>query len=1122
MHKAWLVAILLLFVTGQAPLRATDAGDLLPQYLRCEYRVNPIGVDVPHPRLSWVLKATDPRQRGKRQTAYQILVAGSRARLLAGTGDEWDTGKVPSDQTIHIEYAGKPLRSQTPYYWKVRVWNETGKPSAWSEVNSWVAGLFSKSEWAAQWITDPDILVPPSAEAEAVRGVNSGYMAVVARDPDTQKWAAVDLGAPAAIDAVRLYPATSFDWQEGSPTTYFPLRFKIEVANQADFSDAKVVVDRTIEDVPDPDIDAEPPTYQFSPTPARYVRLVVTRLRAENELFANFALAELQVLSQGRNLAQGKTVTALDAVEAPGWSQANLVDGVTKPVRRKEIRQPVTCLRKGFNVDGPVRRAYVYVTARGVYELRLNGRRVGDHILAPEWTSYDKRSQYQAYDVTDALHPGKNAIGVMLAHGWYSGRVGLMGRRRIYGKTPELLLHLDVQYANGRRLIVTSDGSWRRTSDGPIRSADVYDGETYDARQEMAGWDLPGFDDKAWKPVVVAGEIGKEELTWQRNDPIRIVRDLEPVAMKEPRPGVYIFDLGQNMVGHVRLKVSGPTGTTMRVRHGEMLTEKGELYTANLRDAWQIDRYVLRGSGVEVFEPHFTYHGFRYVEVTGLPARPAKDTVIGRVFHSAAPGAGEFATSSTLFNQLMSNIVWTQRGNMEGIHTDCPQRPERLGWTGDLQAFSQAAIFNMEMATFYRKFLLDLRDDQLPEGTFPDVTPNPLRVAPDGNPALRSSLLYGSPAWGDAGVIVPWRLWVNYADKQAVAKEYEAAKAWVEFIHHNNPNLLWLTKRGLDPGDWLTADTLMREGWPRTGATVPHEVFATAFFAHSADLLARMAAVLGRADDARQYRELFAQIKEAFNRAYVAPDGQIQGNTQAGYALALHFDLLPESLRPAALEHLLNAFEPYRGHLSTGFHATHRLMLELTRYGRTEEAYRLLNLRDFPSWGLMIDNGATTLWERWDGYVRGRGFQNPGMNSFNHVAFGSVGEWMWRNIIGINPDEEQVGYKHFVLHPRLGGGLTWAKGTYNSIRGPISSDWKIDGQRFVFRVTIPPNTTANVYVPARELAEVREGGRPAQTAAGVKFVRMQEGSAIFEVGSGHYEFTVGPQATARGSSTGGR
>ncbi len=480
------------------------------------------------------------------------------------------------------------------------------------------------------------------------------------------------------------------------------------------------------------------------------------------------------------------------------------------------------------------------------------------------------------------------------------------------------------------------------------------------------------------------------------------------MRMTEPKPGVYVFDMGQNMVGWCRLRADAPAGTKITVRHAEMLDKDGMIYTANLRGAEQVNQYTWRG-GEAALEPHFTYHGFRYVEVTGLPGRPAHDAILGRVFHSAAPRAGWFSCSNELANRIMRCVEWSQRGNMMSVPTDCPQRTEREGWMGDIQAFAQTAIFDRDMAAFFTKWIADVRDSQADDGRYPDMAPH----LADPN-----KIMSGVPAWGDAGIVVPWRMYQNYADARLLEQHFDSARRWIEFIHRNNPDLLWRKNRGNDYGDWLNGDELAVKGYPRGISGVPHEVLATAFFAHSAGIVAKMADVLGRKDDAATYRNLAAGIRAAFNRAYVAPDGRIQGDTQAGYALALHFNLLDEPLRPRAVQRLLEAIKRFNNHPSTGMQATHRMLLELTRAGHHDEAWRLVHLRTVPSWGYMVEMGATTMWERWDGYVQGRGFQDPGMNSFNHWAFGSVGEWVWRELAGINPDDEQPGYKHFVIRPR--------------------------------------------------------------------------------------------------------
>ncbi|HEV8486703.1 MAG TPA: glycoside hydrolase family 78 protein [Blastocatellia bacterium] len=760
-----------------------------------------------------------------------------------------------------------------------------------------------------------------------------------------------------------------------------------------------------------------------------------------------------------------------------------------------------TTLRREFKLPASVKRAVVYASALGLYELHINGQRVGDQLLAPEFTDYHSHTQYQAYDVTSLLRSGDNVLGAQLADGWYAGGVGL-GRalikkpRNIYGDHPRLLAQLEIELADGKKEQIVTNNSWRTTREGPIRAADILDGETYDARREMAGWDKPGFDDKAWQFADVASGVGTK-LVAQPNEPIRVTRELKPVAVSEPKPGVYVFDLGQNMVGWCRLNVQGVAGTTVRLRHAEMLNDDGTIYSDNLRAARQTDSYLLRGSGLEVFEPRFTYHGFRYVEVTGLERRPPISLITGCVLHSAMTQTGSFECSEPALNKLWQNILWTQRGNMLSIPTDCPQRDERLGWMGDIQIFVGTGILNMDMAAFFTKWMRDVRDAQAEDGRFADFSPHPFG---------KDKIFTGVPGWGDAGIVVPWRVWQHYGDERMLAESFESAKRWVEFIRSNNPDLLWKNRRGNDYGDWLNSDTLVYEGFPRKGGQVPKEIFATMMFAYAADLLSRMAGVLGKEDEAKKYGLLFENIKLALNKAYVAEDGRIQGDTQAGYALALHFDLLPEKIRPLAVKHMLDGIAAYKGHMSTGFHSTYRMMLELTRAGQNDAAYQLINHRTFPSWGYSIENGATTIWERWDGYVKGRGFQDKGMNSFNHYAIGAVGEWMYRTILGINNDDKHPGYEHFIVRPYPGGGLSWAKGSYDSIRGKIESSWSVLGGRLKFDVTIPANTTATVYVPAKDKANIMEGAQPVAKAAGVRFLRMEDGAAVFEVQSGKYSF----------------
>lgn len=664
-------------------------------------------------------------------------------------------------------------------------------------------------------------------------------------------------------------------------------------------------------------------------------------------------------------------------------------------------------------------------------------------------------------------------------------------------------MQLQVEFADGSMQIIVTDETWKYTLDGPIRYADILDGEMYDATREIPGWDTAAFHDAAWHAVDVL-EKAKGKLVAQPNEPIRITKRVRPVSVSEVKPGVWVFDLGQNIAGFCQIQLCEPANTIVRLRHAEMRNEDGTIYRTNLRmpedggplGARQEDRYICRG-GDETYQPRFTYHGFQFVEVTGLTSKPTLDMLTGCAVHSAAPEAGCFESSSAMLNQLFSNIFWTQRDNLPGIPTDCPQRDERLGWTGDMQVFSQTAAFNMDMAAFFTKWVQDLRDAQADDGRFPDFAPHPYDT---------NARFSGAPAWGDVGTVVPWRQWLNYGDKRLLAEHFEAAARWVEWIRSHNPDLVWRNKRNNDYGDWLHGDTLKADGWPRTGGEVPKEVFATAFFAHSTELVARMAHVLGRDAEASKYATLATAIKTAFCKNFVQADGRINGDTQAGYALALAFDLLPENLRPAAAAHMVEGVKRYNGHMSTGFNSTVRMMLELTRWGYNNIAYDLVNCKTFPSWGYMIENGATTIWERWDGYVKGRGFQDPGMNSFCHYAIGAVGEWMYRVILGINPDQREVGYKHVVIKPLPGGGLTFARGEYDSIRGKIAVAWRQESSRFHLDVTIPANVTATVCIPAKDATTVTESGHPAGQTPGVKFLRMEGNCAVYEVGSGEYSF----------------
>jgi alpha-L-rhamnosidase len=733
---------------------------------------------------------------------------------------------------------------------------------------------------------------------------------------------------------------------------------------------------------------------------------------------------------------------------------------------------PAPLLRREFDLALPVRRARLYATARGVYELSINGLRVSDQVLAPGWTDYNKRIQYQTYDVTGLLRAGQNSVGAQLGTGWYAGYIGPYGENKHYGLKPSLLVQLIVEHEDGSVSTLATDDSWRATT-GPIVYSDFLAGESYDAREEIEGWDLAGFDDRAWNPVETTA-LDETPLVADRSEPVRVIAELEPKTIDRRSDGSIMVDLGQNMVGWVRVRLSGPHGSTVRLRFTERLNRDGSFYSESLRSAHQSDFYTLRGGQSEEFEPHFTFHGFQYVELTGLADEITLESVTGVVVGSDLEKSGHFETSDSMVDQLQRNILWGQRGNFLSIPTDCPQRDERLGWLGDAQVFVRTSCFNADAAAFWTKWLVDVDDARSPEGAYSNVAPR-LVVMQDG-----------APAWGNAGVIIPWTIYQVYGDRRLLEQHYAAMAAWVDYLLAANPDLLWVNLRTRDYGDWLAI-----------GETTSKEMIGTAFFAHDADLMSKIAAVIGRESDVARYRDLFVRIKARFVEAYVSDDGAMLDDTQTGYCLALAFDLLPEEMRAGAARRLVANIERNNWHLTTGFVGVSHLCPVLTRAGYSDVAYRLLHNRDFPSWGYMIERGATTMWERWDGWTEENGFQTPRMNSFNHYAFGAIGDWLYRYVAGIDTDPDLPGYARIVIRP-YPGGLDRVSATYRSIRGEIKSEWTHQGTDFNLQIVVPANTTAVVHVPGAD-ATSEDGNEP---DAGFQ----EPGRSSFTVGSGEHRY----------------
>ncbi len=746
-------------------------------------------------------------------------------------------------------------------------------------------------------------------------------------------------------------------------------------------------------------------------------------------------------------------------------------------------------LRREFLSSKKIKRAMAYVTALGLYEMYINGERVGDHLLAPEWTNYHNRIQYQCYDVSNLLSKGDNVVATVLGNGWYCGGWQFWSSKLqpIYGKEPFLLAQFEIEYEDGSKQTVVSDESWQGMCDGPLQFTGIYEGVTYDARKDMAGWDKPDFAPDGWYAVKIAGDdVKKGKLVAQRNEPVRKTMEIKAVQVSEPKPGIYVFDLGQNMVGWCKLKIKGDTGDRIMLLHAEMLNPDGSAYIANLHAGHlstgdrQVDRYICNGSGEEMFEPAFTYHGFRYVEVYGLKEKPEPEDLTGIVFHSDFPKTGTFECSNPDINRLVSNIQWSQRGNFMSIPTDCPQRDERCGYTGDANFFMGAAVYNFDISGFFNKWLVDVcQDSQLPGGWYGDHAP--LYFSGANGPNV---------GWLDAGIFCPYTIYRTYGDKRVIEEHYSSMKRCMEWEIESANN--GIRTQG-NNGDWLNL-----------GGGASSEVVGTAHYVYSLKLMTEMASVIGRKKDAERYGRLAREMADNFVKVLMESDGSIKNSSQTGYALAFTMGLLPDDMKEKAAVKFREEVARFDNHLATGFIGTPRLLPALHLAGSNDLAYTLLLQEDFPSWLFQVKNGATSIWERWDGWRPDKGFQDSGMNSFNHYSFGAVGEYLFRMIGGIS--EAEPGYRKICIKPIVDVRIEWANTSYESIYGVIETKWKIDGEYLHLNVTIPANTMATVYIPSGDPASVTESGQNASVASGVKFLRQEDGYLVYTIQSGNYDF----------------
>jgi alpha-L-rhamnosidase len=768
------------------------------------------------------------------------------------------------------------------------------------------------------------------------------------------------------------------------------------------------------------------------------------------------------------------------------WPAPWVADGVSVP---RGAAPAARYFRHDFTAPEGTVQARLFLSAAGIVEPWLNGAKVtADHFL-PGWPDYQKRLFYVSYDVTAQVRPGANALGLILGDGWYSGT--LLNDAQS-GSMPAVSAFVELTDAAGKKTVVTT-GKETRWANGPVTAQGIYHGEDHDARLAEAGWCQPGAASRwQWQPVQLQG-ARPVAMTARLSPPVRAIEEIRPVNFKEIKPGVWLYDLGQNMVGWPRLNVSLPAGSEVRLRFAEMLEKDGTLHTANLRKARASATYRARGDAVEKWEPQFTFFGFRYVEVTGVP-QPTADTITGVVVHTDLPRIGHFECSNPLLNRLYANTLWGQKGNFLEVPTDCPQRDERLGWTGDAQVFAHTASYNYASGNFYRQWLAAVRDSYRddPGGDvgFGDV-------APDGG------FRRGSAGWGDAAVIIPWVTWLHTGDRRILEENIGAIQTWVEAQTRDHPDGIRRSRRSY--GDWLAPGFKPRE------APTPYELIATAYMGHVTALAARIADILGNGEAATRHRARFELIRTAFARAYLAADGRIKSDEQTAYLLALGFDLVPPGQRAQTLAHLERKFTESGGHLATGFLGTPLITPVLSAHGRTDLAYAIVLKETYPGWLFSVKNGATTIWERWDSWTPDKGFNPEGMNSFNHYAYGSVVGWFYDTVAGLRPDETAPGWKRLHIAPEPGGGLTQARASLETPYGRAVSSWLLQGGRYEHAITVPPNTEARVSLLAPSLGAVTESGQPLAGLREAKDQAAAEGRVRFTLAAGSYVFVVSPR-----------
>lgn len=1057
----------------------TPTCSILPDRLRCEHRRSPECIDSPNPRLSWIAAPTDPAARGQRQAAYHILAASSYDLLEQGRGDLWDTGWVESSDSLLVPYAGKALSSGQDVCWAVRLRDESGAESPWA-ASEWSMGLLEPSDWKAQWIEEPD---PLGFERTywVGTGVGEAHKSVPAGRRCFRKAIATPPGERIAQCRVLVAADESF---------------KLSVNGKEALSggigpDGRIKPERA-------DI-----TGAVAPEGENLFAICLTTTKeGPAGLAGKIALR----FESGRQLVQplDRSWLASEAPPAdccaPGVDESSYkpaveiahvgqTDHAVQPwtpwgIPGQEddlVLPPPPYFHKEFHVGGPVERAVLYIAAQGGFEAVVNGVAASDEYFAPGWPAYERRIFHRRYEVTDLLEEGPNAIGLILMDTWYSGYVAWCRQRNRYRGDAKVVAQLHLEYRDGTTEIVGTDDSWL-CGYGGIQAADLLMGEEFDARKVVPGWGTPEFEaPEDWAAPALSFPPA-EPIVAHPGDPLRPQEEIVPRAVTQPEPGRFVFDLGQNMVGVVRLRVEAPEGARIQLRYAEVLQEDGTLYTEALRSARAVDSYICAGGGEEVWSPLGTFHGFRYVEVSGYPGIPPLDAVVGIVVHSDCERVGTFDCSDIRVNRLMDNVLWGQKGNYVEIPTDCPQRDERLGWTGDAQVFMRTGTYNMDAAAFFTKWLQDLFDDQNEDGSVPNIAPNPFgygdQIAPTG--------------WGDAAVVCPWTMWQVYGDLGVVRKHWGSMKAYMKWVVDTADDYV---RPEWGFGDWLSLC-----------AKTPLSVIGTAYLAWCATMMAEMAEAIGEPADAEHFRAVHQKTREAFRRAFVKP-GFVESESQTAYLLALQSGVLDPEEEAVAVQRLLRDLYCRGWHFSTGFLGVRELLPVLSRFGHTETAYKLLLTDTFPSWLFEVANGATTIWERWDGWTPEFGFQDVGMNSFNHYAYGAVAEWVYRTAAGI--DLAAPGHAKVRIAPEPDDRLTHASASCMTPRGLVACQWRrAQGGTLHLSATVPPGAEGEIRLPVGDPSRVLESGKPLEQAEGLSIQRVEKDAVVLSAVAGCYRFAI--------------